>query len=57
MDWFEELPRFRERSYSETRAKLETVGEHLVSRESGIRYAVGMLELPSLSELRNTHTS
>src|SRR3982751_6533775 len=52
MDWFEKLTGFRERGYAETRAQLEVSGQQLISHANGGHYAIGELELPSLTELR-----
>jgi hypothetical protein len=52
LDWFERLTGFRERGYTETRAKLALDGNRLRSLVNGKTYGVGELELTSLQELR-----
>jgi len=52
MDWFEKLTGFRESGYGVTRSRLEVVGARLRSKINGQSYAVGVLETPSLKELR-----
>ena len=52
MDWFEKLTGFRESGYDVTRSRLEVVGARLRSKINGQSYAVGVLETPSLKELR-----
>lgn len=52
MDWFQRLTGFPERGYEETRAQLAVDGEYLVSLANGSRHRIGLLELPSLAELR-----
>ncbi|WP_262269575.1 hypothetical protein [Microvirga yunnanensis] len=52
MDWFEKLTGFQERGYAETQAQFEVSGRQLISRSNGQQYAIGELELPSLTELR-----
>ena len=51
-DWFESLTGFPERSYEETRSKLEVAGHLLHSKVNGASFAIGTLETPSLGELR-----
>jgi hypothetical protein len=53
MDWFERLTGFREKNYEETRSKLTIDGSYLQSVVNGQRYGIGMLELASLSDLRD----
>jgi hypothetical protein len=52
MDWFEKLVGFREKSYDDTRAKLQIEGSRLRSLVNGKDYRVGELELVSLEALR-----
>ena len=52
MDWFTRLTGFRETSYSETQARLETDGSTLHSTVNGKSYGIGQFEMPSLGELR-----
>jgi hypothetical protein len=52
-DWFEELMGFKERPYPETKRHLAVVGKTLRSSINGCSYAIGDLETPSLSELRD----
>src|SRR6186713_2940246 len=52
-EWFEELLGFEELSYEQTRAHLEVVGTTLRSRVNNRSYTVGVLETPSLAELRD----
>jgi hypothetical protein len=52
MDWFESLTGFKELGYEETRRSLEVVGQRLRSKVNERSYGVGMLETPSLAELR-----
>lgn len=52
MDRFERLTGFREAGYGETQARLRVVDGRLVNRETGERFAVGTLTLPSLAGLR-----
>jgi hypothetical protein len=52
MDWFESITGFRELAYEETQAKLWIEDGLLCSGHSANRYAVGTLEMPTLSELR-----
>jgi len=51
-NWFEKLFGFSERSYDETREKLEVVGTTLHSRVNEHSYEIGELRTPSLRELR-----
>lgn len=51
-DWFETLTGFREMSWTETRAHLSVEGAMLRSRVNGRNFGVGMLETPSVRELR-----
>ena len=51
-DWFENLFEFRERSPEQVRTHLEVDGTLLRSRVNGARYRIGVLEMPSLGELR-----
>jgi hypothetical protein len=51
--WFEELVGFKERAYEETQANLEVVGTTLRSRVNDRSYGIGVLETPSLAELRD----
>jgi hypothetical protein len=52
-NWFEDLMGFQERSYEETRAKLEVVGTTLRSTVNHRSFSIGELETPSLTELRS----
>ena len=56
MDWFERLTGFREEGYDATREKLRIDGDELVSTVSGRRYGIGVLEVPTLDELRRRTT-
>jgi hypothetical protein len=51
-DWFENLLGFKELSYRQTQANLEVVDNTLRSRVNEQSYAIGVLETPSLAELR-----
>ncbi|MCE2947278.1 MAG: hypothetical protein ACK515_08485 [bacterium] len=53
MDWFESLTGFRESTYRETQARLESDGHALRSRVNGASYGIGTLELVSLEALRD----
>ncbi len=53
MDWFERLTGFRETGYNATRAQLQVDGTTLRSRLNGRAWAIGRLELMSLTRLRN----
>jgi hypothetical protein len=53
MDWFERLTGFREKSYSDTRAKLVVENDHLRSLVNGRSYRTGQLELVSVQALRD----
>lgn len=53
MDWFERLTGFPEQGYAETQARLSVSEGRLRSSETQRTYAVGALELPSLSDLRS----
>ncbi|ACA16009.1 conserved hypothetical protein [Methylobacterium sp. 4-46] len=52
MDWFERLTGFQETTYEETKRRLSVVDGRLRSDAKQRSYAVGVLELPALSELR-----
>ncbi len=52
-DWFHDLMGFTELPYEETRANLEVAGTTLRSQVNNHSYAVGVLETPSLAELRD----
>jgi hypothetical protein len=52
MDWFEKITGFREVDYEETRSRLSVVDRRLHSRHSSRSYGVGVLETPSVAELR-----
>lgn len=56
-NWFEQLFGFSERSYDETREKLEVVGATLRSRVNQRSYEIGELRTPSLRELRDEAAS
>ena len=51
--WFEQLTGFAEAGYAATRAKLSIDGHHLVSAVNGERYGIGVLSMPTLTELRS----
>ena len=51
-DWFNNLFGFEERSPRQVRTHLEVDGTVLRSRENGASYQIGVLETPSLGELR-----
>lgn len=51
-DWFSDLFGFEERSPEQVRTHLEVDGTVLRSRENGASYRIGVLETPSLRELR-----
>jgi len=52
MNWFEQLTGFKEYGYHETRRQLEVKGDRLHSKANGKSYATGLLETPSVRELR-----
>ena len=56
-DWFHDLMGFKELPYEETRANLEVAGTTLRSQVNNHSYAVGVLETPSLAELRDRAAS
>ena len=51
-DWFNELFGFREQSPAQVRTHLEVDGTTLRSRVNGASYEIGVLETPSLRQLR-----
>jgi hypothetical protein len=53
LDWFERLTGFIETDYASTRAKLKVRSGKLTSLVNGMSYRTGLLELVSLSDLRN----
>src|ERR1700730_5009335 len=53
LDWIERLTGFIETDYASTRAKLKVRSGKLISLINGVRYRTGLLELASLSDLRN----
>jgi len=53
VDWFERLTGFVETDYASTRARLEVRSNKLISLVNGMSYRTGLLELASLSDLRN----
>jgi hypothetical protein len=53
LDWFEKLTGFAETDYASTRAKLKVGSGKLTSLVNGMSYSTGVLELASLSDLRN----
>jgi len=53
VDWFERLTGFIETDYASTRARLEVRSNKLISLVNGMSYSTGLLELASLSDLRN----
>lgn len=56
-DWFHDLMGFKELTYEETRANLEVAGTTLRSQVNNHSYAIGVLETPSLAELRDRAAS
>lgn len=52
MDWFEKITGFRELPYEETRSRLRVVDGRLQSTHGTRSFGVGVLETPSLAELR-----
>lgn len=52
MDWFERLTGFAESDYRSTRERLAVEDGQLLSRVNGRRFGIGILETPSLAELR-----
>lgn len=52
MDWFERITGFREQGYTQTQAQLQVKDGRLVSPHSDRRPQVGLLQTPSLGELR-----
>ena len=50
--WFKQLFGFEEESPEQVRTHLEVHGTRLLSRINGARYRIGVLETPSLGELR-----
>ena len=52
MDWFERITGFKESSYDETRERLSVVDGRLHSSSSSRTWGIGVLETPSLAELR-----
>jgi hypothetical protein len=53
VDWFERLTGFIETDCASTRAKLKVRSNKLISLVNGMSYSTGLLELASLSDLRN----
>jgi len=53
LDWFERLTGFIETDYASTRAKLKVSSGKLISLVNGASYRTGLLELASLSDLRD----
>ena len=51
-NWFNNLFGFEERSPEQVRTHLEVDGTLLLSRVNGASYQIGVLETPSLGELR-----
>lgn len=51
-DWFERLTGFAEQDYAAARAQLHVQGDRLHSTVNGESYATGLLETPSVKELR-----
>lgn len=51
-DWFDELFGFREQSPAQVRTHLEVDGTTLRSRVNGASYEIGVLDTPSLRQLR-----
>ena len=56
-DWFEDLTGFKELRYEETQANLVVEGSTLRSKVNNRTYTVGVLEAPSLAELRDRAAS
>jgi len=56
MNWFEELFGFEECGWAETRARFVVEGDRLRSLANGKSWQVGLLETPSLAELRGRGT-
>ena len=52
MDWFERITGFREEGYDATRAKLSVIDGRLHSAHTDRTFGVGLLETPTLAELR-----
>jgi hypothetical protein len=52
MDWFERITGFKESGYDETRERLSIVDGRLHSSGSSRTWGVGVLETPTLAELR-----
>jgi hypothetical protein len=52
MDWFEKITGFRELAYEQTRSRLRVENGRLHSLNSPRSFGVGVLETPSLGELR-----
>jgi hypothetical protein len=52
MDWFEQITGFREVDYEATQSRLSVSDGRLASRLSSKTWAIGRLETPALSELR-----
>ncbi len=50
--WFEALTGFNEESPDQVRANLEVIGSTMTSRVNGISWNCGLLETPTLAELR-----
>jgi len=57
MDWFERLTGFKEHGYEETRQRFKVVGSQLHSLANQKSYGIGILETPTLKELRNRAAS
>ena len=53
--WFEKLTGFREKNADLVRSNLTVAGELLISKVNGREYNPGILEIPSLEELRNRY--
>ncbi len=52
MTWFEKITGFTETDYASTRARLRVEGTSLCSIADGKHYGMGVLEIPTLAELR-----
>ena len=52
MDWFEKITGFKEASYAETQRLLSVQDGCLISKHTETRWSVGVLEMPTLAELR-----
>ena len=53
MSWFRRITGFDEKDYARTQAMLRVEGGKLVTDHAPVRYSVGVLETPTLAELRS----